>query len=68
MPRGTKTVVVAVGGPHQDLRHAQALLAGVLKNAGCQACLSGYDIHFINEVELFAHNAQVAAKQVHVEG
>ncbi|MDQ6944060.1 MAG: hypothetical protein M3169_16300 [Candidatus Eremiobacteraeota bacterium] len=66
MAARTKAVVVAIGGPHQDLKHAQGLLAQVLKDAGCGGCISGFDIHLINEGELFAHNVQVNAKQIQV--
>ena len=59
-----KSVIVAVGGGRHDLKQAQNLLANILKEAGCQGCLSGYDIHFVNEGELFAHGAQVNVKQV----
>jgi hypothetical protein len=59
-----KSVIVAIGGPHHDLKQAQNLLGNVLREVGCGGCLSGYDIHFINEGELFAHNFQVNAKQV----
>jgi hypothetical protein len=64
MAARTKAVVVATGGPHHDLKQAQALLANVLREVGCGGCLSGFDIHFINEGEIFAHNAQINAKQV----
>lgn len=68
MATASKSVVVAVGGGRQDLKQVSSLVAGVLKSAGCGGCLSGFDIHLLNETEFFTHNAHVAAKQVHVEG
>lgn len=68
MAAATKTLVVAAGGARQDLKQVQGLVASVLKSAGCQGCLSGFDIHFVNEVEFFAHNLNVATKQLKIEG
>jgi Tfp pilus assembly protein PilW len=64
-----KSIIVATSRPQHNLKQAQALLAGVLKQAGHPGCLSGFDIHFIDEVTLYAHNAQVTPAQVHsIEG
>lgn len=61
-----KKFVVATGG-RTSLKQAQNLLAQVLGKGGCPNCYSGIDIHFVNEVEFFAHNAQVSAAQLHAE-
>jgi hypothetical protein len=64
----SKSLVVAVGGPHTDLKHAQALLATVLGKGGCPNCYSGFDIHFVNEVEFFAHNVKINATDIQAHG
>ncbi len=67
MAAASKAVVVAAGARH-DLKQVQALVASVLKHGGCPACLSGFDIHLMNEVEFFTHNVNISTKQLHVEG
>jgi hypothetical protein len=62
----SKSFVVATGG-RTDLKQAQNILAQVLGKGGCPTCYSGIDIHFVNEAEFFAHNAQVSAAPLQAE-
>jgi hypothetical protein len=65
MATSVRSLVVATGGTHhQTLPQAQALLANILKRGGCGGCLSGLDIHFVNETQIFTHNVTVTPQQV----
>ena len=52
-PAGPITVRLPAGALNIDV--AMKVLQSVLGQAGCAGCFSGYDIHFVHELEYFVN-------------
>jgi hypothetical protein len=52
-PAGPITVRLPAGALNIDV--AMKVLQSVLGQAGCSGCFSGYDIHFVHELEYFVN-------------